>query len=198
MRRAILRPAQWILVPAGAALEPALRPDERLHVGLPEKDGRLGVPGEDGPLRDPGEKELDHGREALDVRLLVDDEVEDSVGDELHVGREKVVAAGAESVTAALLQRPAERKGAEAVDRDRAAETGRAGERRLDLLLLLPGVAREPHGGRRRCSVRARERSEQTLEAPAGRRARRRRREHDDLPPGDEPGELGTDPGARG
>src|SRR5581483_3266746 len=142
-RGAILPAPERVLVPAGAALEPALRPDERLDVGPAQEDRGLGVPGEDGPLRDPGEEELDHGREPLHVRLLVDDELEDAVGDELHVRRQEVVAAAADGSSPPLLEGPAEGEGAEAVDRDRSTGGRPRGQRRLDLPLPLPDVAGE-------------------------------------------------------
>ena len=63
-------------MPARAALEPALRRDELGDVGLVEQHRRLRVPREQRSLRDARQEELHHGREALDVRLLVDGEVE--------------------------------------------------------------------------------------------------------------------------
>src|SRR5262245_521386 len=114
-RRRTSAAAERILVPARAALEAALRLQEGLHVGPAKHHRRLGVPREHRPLRDTRKEELDHGREALDVGLLVDDELERAVGDELEVVGEQVVAAALHlPAQREMLERPAtgERAGA--------------------------------------------------------------------------------------
>src|SRR5439155_1746357 len=87
--------------PRGTGKRPAWRSrarrlEEGLHVGPPEQHRRLRVPRENRALRELGQEELEHGREALDVGLLVDDEVEIPVGDEGEIARQQVVAPAVE------------------------------------------------------------------------------------------------------
>src|SRR5262245_44480142 len=136
MRPTRLRPPERILVAARAALEATPRLEEGLHVGLPEQNRGLCVPRLDGALGDPCEEELQHRCEPLDVRLLVDDEIELPARDELEVVREQVEAACVD-LPAATPQDVPERERAQGVERDRATRGGPAAESGLDVLLLL-------------------------------------------------------------